>query len=398
LKLEGLYLNPLVQSGNGLPVSIPDTVQNLLLFAPFGVLGVLAGRPGARSWSRVIGVTVLGGLLSLLVEVLQLFEAGRTTAVSDLFTNTVGTFVGALVAQRVIGVSRSLLRRLLDAGLISDRAFYPLLVALITVSIAAWEPFDVTLDVSTVGTKLHALGRDVLQAGVPTDEGVAVLQYALFTVAGASWLKRTGWRRPALAAALAGAVLALVLEASQVVITSRMPSGEDALVHAAGALAGAALWIAGRRSPRPALWIALVALATAVGAGMLMFTPFQWADAHLPFRWMPFLGYYQHTTFETVSHVVELVLLYFPLGFCVGHVMQSPNRAALAVLALVVAMAIPIEYLQGWFVGRIPDVTDTALSAAGGWFGVWAATRGAAVFDELCTALRAPARRDDQTR
>ena len=42
---------------------------------------------------------------------------------------------------------------------------------------------------------------------------------------------------------------------------------------------------------------------------------FEVAPAYAPFSWLPFQGYYGFTTFQTLSHVMELWLLYFPLGF-----------------------------------------------------------------------------------
>jgi hypothetical protein len=42
---------------------------------------------------------------------------------------------------------------------------------------------------------------------------------------------------------------------------------------------------------------------------------------------------------------------------------------------IVLAIAIPIEYLQRFIAERQPDVTDPGLSALGGWFGVWVGSR-----------------------
>ena len=100
------------------------------------------------------------------------------------------------------------------------------------------------------------------------------------------------------------------------------------------------------------------------------------------FGWFPFFGYYTHTTFETVSHVCEILLLYFPLGFCACQVMRSRVSATLASVALTMAIAVPVEYAQGWFVGRYPDVTDVSLSVVGAIFGVLAGSYGASLFAE----------------
>ena len=85
---------------DGSRASIPDVTQNILLFLPFGAIGFLSNSN--RNMFYIIAVTFLGFLLSLSVEVLQLVTIDRTTSVTDLMTNTVGTFLGALSAYTVI--------------------------------------------------------------------------------------------------------------------------------------------------------------------------------------------------------------------------------------------------------------------------------------------------------
>ena len=95
------------------------------------------------------------------------------------------------------------------------------------------------------------------------------------------------------------------------------------------------------------------------------------ATGELPFNggWFLFLGYYLRTTFEALSHAIELSLAYFPLGFCLALAASSRSRALVTALALTLVIAAPIEYLQGWVVGRYPDVSDVCLSLLGAWAG-----------------------------
>jgi VanZ family protein len=121
-------------------------------------------------------------------------------------------------------------------------------------------------------------------------------------------------------------------------------------------------------------------IGIAVGAAMQMLTPFEISPAYQSFGWFPFFNYYQHTTFETVSHVFEILLLYFPLGFCACQVMRSRAHATVASIVLALAIAVPIEYAQGWFVGRYPDVTDAVLGVVAAIVGVLAGSYGASLF------------------
>ena len=74
-----------------------DVIANVLLFLPYGYLGVRS-LPTLR-W-RLAWVLVSGLLLSTGVELLQVFSHYRYGSVTDLVTNGSGTALGGLVAYR----------------------------------------------------------------------------------------------------------------------------------------------------------------------------------------------------------------------------------------------------------------------------------------------------------
>lgn len=351
------------------------------------MLGVLARDPARRlGWQRILIVTALGAALSLAVETLQLFMANRVTSVADVVTNTIGTAIGAIAAERGIRLTRSWLRRLRAAGLIDEHAFYPMMVAAIVVCLSAWQPFDVTIEVGTLVSKIKLLQADLWQFTVPNDEGVGFVQFALFAAAICLWLVALRRPAPATRAWLVASTLALGLEASQFLITSRMPGLQDMFVHIAGAAIGAGLWRSGVFRRRPYALLVVVSLAVGAGAAMQMLSPFTFASAHRPFRWLPFLGYYEHTSFETLSHVIELILICFPMGFCAARVLP-PRRAVAWSIAIAAVLAVPIEYFQGWVIGRYPDVTDIIFSGVGAWLGAWAGGFGPVAFSRTLASL-----------
>jgi VanZ family protein len=49
---------------------------------------------------------------------------------------------------------------------------------------------------------------------------------------------------------------------------------------------------------------------------------------------------------------------------------QNDSRGLRQALLATFLIAAPIEYAQGWVIGRYPDITDVALSLAGAWLGV----------------------------
>jgi VanZ family protein len=375
-KLAHVSLNPLISPDTGRRVSIPDVVQNILLFLPFGAFGALSLRARRSAAMSIVLVVSIAAVTSTLVETLQLFDVDRTTSLSDVCTNILGALFGAIAGLAAAAFSRLSLLHLRARRLTDVPAFYPMLIAVIVLCVAAWEPFDFTLDVGSLVGKLRALRLDPWQLGTTRDEGVELLQYTLFGLAASFWLRQLGVKSAAAVAAAAGAALAFGLEASQWIIGSRMPGLEDAVVHAVGAIAGSALsrgWPHGRSSSS---WTRALWLLTAIAAAVQLLSPFELAAVRRPIAWMPFENYYERTTFETLSHCFELVLIYFPPGFATAASGRRLRSALLIAVIAALLIAAPLEYLQGWIVGRYGDVTDVALAVSGAAFGVWAGGPG----------------------
>ncbi|HEX4347321.1 MAG TPA: VanZ family protein, partial [Vicinamibacterales bacterium] len=305
----------------------------------------------------------------------------------DVTTDALGALLGAVAAAAAERASSRSIRALLRAHLIDVPTFYPVLLAFIVVCVASWEPFDVSIDVGTIVGKLKGLHHDIWQYSVLTDEGISIIHYALLAAAASAWLTALRARRAALIAVVTGVSLAFGLEASQLFITSRMPGLEDAAVSAAGVGLGALLWTGGRRVHGRWGWVALIAVSTAIAAAMEMLSPFTFTAQTNPFAWLPFESYYVHTTFDTLSHVIEIWLLYAPMGFAFASASRTRSRGGLAACLASLIIAVPVECGQHWMVGRYPDVTDIAMSVAGAWLGAWLATGGALMFADLVSEI-----------
>jgi glycopeptide antibiotics resistance protein len=370
-KFRHVSLSPWIDPQTGRRPSIPDTVQNILLFVPFGALGLLAGR--RRGLPRVLLVTGLGATLSVVVETTQLFTTDRVTSVNDLATNTFGTLAGATAAVAVRSATARAFTRLQRAGWTAVPEFQPLAVLSTLAVVTFWQPFDVTLDVGTVFGKVKALLADPLQFTGLRDEGLTFLVSALLSMSVAAYLKAIGRLRPALGGFLTGVAACACLESSQLLITSRMPALWDLGVGVAGSAAGVMFWTVRIGRGAGILRWSVLALLTSGAAACLMLSPFQFSSAYHSFGWFPFYGYYARTTFEALSHVIEQLALYFPLGFLAAHPGQPPRAMATSAALVTLAIAGPIEYLQGWVDGRYPDVTDVAIALLGTALGVWVA-------------------------
>jgi glycopeptide antibiotics resistance protein len=368
-KLHALPLSPWISPETGRRLSIPDVVQNVLFFVPFGIFGMLAGGVRGR-WSRLFWVTASSFLLSLLVETLQLLENSRVTSVADLTTNSIGAGAGAVLAFVGRGVALGAWPRLQSAGLAGVREIRPLAIWTVVLVVTAWQPFDVTLDVGTVASKVRGLQSDLWQFTVLRDEGLVGLVTSLFVMSLAAYLSAIGVTRAGRRAAFAGTAIFTILEGSQILISSRMPSAWDVAVGTCGALAGAAIWSVSRGASWQRLGLATISIATAAAAAMAMLSPFQISPEYHTVGWLPLLGYYARTTFETVSHVIELALLYFPLGYGFAASSLPARRARALALGIALVIAAPVEALQGWVIGRYPDLSDLLFSVVGTWIGL----------------------------
>ena len=218
--------------------------------------------------------------------------------------------------------------------------------------------------------KVRALQTDLWQYTGLRDEGTSVMLSVFLATTVCSYLSVLGERRVATKAMALCAGIVCLLESSQIFISSRMPALWDASVGVFGVFIGALIWSAASVVVWPRLWLGVIVLATAVSAALQMLSPFAWSASFHSMGWFPFFGYYSHTTFETLSHVIELMLLYVPLAFFVGRSASNRRKALVVSIGLTLCVAAPIEYLQGFVEGRYPDVTDIGMSLAGACLGV----------------------------
>lgn len=380
--LGRLTWNPFIAVDTGQRVSIPDLVGNILLFGPFGFFGMWALTRPRSLGARIALVAALGLALTIGVEALQLLTVDRTTSVSDVFANASGALAGAVMAVLLSTFIEGFLRTVSAAGIAAVPSFFPLLVATVVLVAAKLEPFDVTLDVSSVIPKMRDFFADPIQLGVPIDEGLSFLQHLLFTSTLVLWLEEIGVSSAKAVAGGVGVAVALGAEAGQLFIAARMPGLWDAGIGIAGALIGVRLGTSSLTSKTNPLWWAGVFVLTMIGVAMQQLSPFTLVGDTRPFQWIPFLNYYEFTTSETVSHSAELLLAYFPLGCALALSTRRRRKRFHVVLGAALVIAVPVEYLQKYVGGRFPDVTDIALSLAGAWLGAWTATRGWRLFDE----------------
>jgi len=98
--------------GLGVPITLPvlEALANVVMFGPFGLLGVLllrgatARRRGAPLgvWRAVGVVTLAGCAVSVAIELTQHLLPGRVPTVQDVVMNTAGALLGSLLVAVVL--------------------------------------------------------------------------------------------------------------------------------------------------------------------------------------------------------------------------------------------------------------------------------------------------------
>ena len=150
---------PLAEGPTG--ISLPDIVQNILLYIPFGVFGVWTLRDrGSSRRARFISVMVLAVLYSSAMELLQVRSASRIASPLDVVANVLGAAVGTIAAVRVartLAIAREMVR---STGLLTTPMRYLLVAVLAALIVVAWYPFDVTLDISTLSERTRAVRQN----------------------------------------------------------------------------------------------------------------------------------------------------------------------------------------------------------------------------------------------
>ncbi|WP_425955431.1 VanZ family protein [Xylanimonas sp. McL0601] len=92
--------------GIHIDVTFLEAASNLVMFLPFGVLGVLLLADARPRWSMpavALTVTAAGFALSALIETAQLAIPGRVSTVQDVLLNGAGALLGAACGVAVLG-------------------------------------------------------------------------------------------------------------------------------------------------------------------------------------------------------------------------------------------------------------------------------------------------------
>ncbi len=268
-KIARIRLNPLFSPETGRRVSIPDVGQNVLFFAPFGALAMLSLRRGRRRRAIVLArVAVAAAIMSAAIEAAQLFTRTRTTSLTDVIANTLGAVAAAAVCARLLEwIDDHPHTATTIRTLTAVPGFTNVAVVVGLLCTATWQPFDATLDLHTMRMQFEAL-----RSYQPLSSGDALGDAArgvLFGFVAADWLAELRVAHATRWAALGSVVAVLLLQATQILIESRVPRIFEAAIVVPGAIAGAACApYVTARTPRK--WLGGALAVCSVGALTLL--------------------------------------------------------------------------------------------------------------------------------
>jgi VanZ family protein len=271
-------------------------------------------------------------MLSLSMELLQFYDPGRVSAMSDVYTNTVGTLLGATVAlASAHEFSLAWLRGF------ADRPFVTLLTGCyLGYRLFPYEPvidmhkYWIAVRPLLLAPRLHFLDLYVYTIEWLT---LAVLIQAALGAA------RSRWAFPLLAAAVLG-IRILIVD------TALSPS------DVAGAGIAVAAWLAlASHTQRAPLWLApAFALAVAIQA----LQPFHFSSPPHAFDWIPFRAFIQGSVETGIQAFFEKAFLYGALVWLAVQAGWSRGMAALVGGVFVCSLRVVQVYLPG----RSASITD----------------------------------------
>ncbi|MDI9612026.1 MAG: VanZ family protein [Acidobacteriota bacterium] len=367
--VESIRWLPFWDLHRGRIASIPDMVQNILLFLPIGILG-------AHCFGRRPGPTLATGFgLSLLVETLQLLTSNRVSSVNDLVFNTLGTLAGFLLYLRLAPAWSRLIHHPVMRDFARVPGALPLLLMMIYSWVYALEPFNFTLDVGAVWWNVRMFfGQLAHPRLVLRDEFILASQFALVGFLAAGLLHRLGARAAYPLSLLLVVLWATVTEMSQLIVASRVASALTLAFSWIGAGIGVAArgWYA--LSPRPGRFFAGYALFVLGAFAVDSLSPFVLRESYLRPALLPFRLYQSAYFVSALSNVFHALLVFMPLGYLASRIRLNRARGLLFWTVLLIA-SVAIELGQGFIAGRYPDVTDCFLPFAGAVIGWWLAGR-----------------------
>lgn len=316
------------------PSSRGDLLANIVLYLPLGLFAAKA-LYGIATPLRVIASLLAGIALSVSVEFIQIYDVGRVSAMSDVYANSVGAFLGAMA-----GAALSIDFRFLPWHVLRHRPFAPLMLF-------CWLAYRLFPYVPVIDAHKywHAV-RPLIEGPAPA---FADLLRGFASWLGVGALLESVWGPSTARRGLPALVVAVFC--ARIGITDIALSRAEVI----GGFSAAAFWVAWLYGTSSRRLIVATALAAAVVVEALQ--PFQFLTAARSFGWIPFRAFIDGSIWIAVPSLTAKFFLY-------GTLVWSLVRVGLSLMSATAATAVLVflvHYAQIYLPGRSAEITDTLL-------------------------------------
>jgi VanZ family protein len=308
------------------------------IYIPAGIAGHLAFRRRQANWIAFTAPVAICALLSVVIEIAQLWVPSRDTSLLDFVTNVTGAITGVILAailEDALPVLHSSASRKP-----ADRSALALLGCA-----GAWMLFPL----------MPIIGRTALRYKLAifreahVFDPVTIVSMAMVWLAAGELLQAS--RLPAARKLILFSVL---IVPARFFVISQDPLPAEIIGALLGALAYARL-----RAPNRVL-IAAAFIGTIVLRGL---TPFHFLRQSLPFSWIPFTGFL-HMEWQQGTTMAAEKFFWYGTAVWLLRRARVPKFAA---LALVAGALLAIEIAQTHLANHIAEITDPLLAIAAGW-------------------------------
>ena len=341
--LEALRQLSWARAGRG------DRISNVLLYLPLGFCLFLWLELRWRRALSMIAATVLGTLLSLSIEVAQVYISARVPSFTDVALNALGTLLGVTAGLAWGGLTRLMHLPGRTERPLRDPGAVLLLVLWLTWRFAPFVPqFDLV--------KLKAALRPLFS---PQFDPVIVFSFLTFWLVVNQAVSAVVSRPRRLEALLL--VIATVLVGRLLVANQTFLPGELLALL----LLLPMLLVMHRLRPRPRR--AVLVLAVIVVLLIDGLAPFDFAPPMSRFDLWPFLGWFELGLPGAIQLIdwTELFGKLFLYGALLWVIKEWGATIGVAVIALT-ATVLAIEVLQAWLPEQSASITDPLLALAVG--------------------------------
>ena len=387
-------------------LSLTDIFGNVLLFIPLGFLIGLNIKK-MRPIFRIVLAVIFGFLLSLAIEITQLFFLERTTSVIDLFNNTLGSAIGIVCAVFFSSYLEEPLFLMIRKLAHSQPLALIIAAIVITHSFASIVPFNVTITVSELKKTFKQANIGLLSykpLGEYFNASLKKAEYHQFVwqdfIEDTIYFSILGylialcyfryWRQYARSFVLSASAALLffpAIEFIQLFIRSRVFDINDIFAGYLGVLFGVGvLYMSYHNNPR-ILEKPETGIKTIIPVGLYFlyliyagFNPFNFTlDASVisrdfqPQNLIPFFSYFKKTTIWNIYDMGETALAFVPVAFILHYIwspQSSSGKQTLQAITISALLGLTIEAGQLFLPNRIGEITDVILYALGGYAGI----------------------------